>query len=138
MASSYVRLTPPLLASVSAGPLFLIFSVAAALYVRLPQPVSVSATDVSPFVGILVLAVIVGAILALLPILLGTLLMRALADRFALAAEPEIWWLTGAAAGAGLAFAFGAWPQSPETAFAVIATSAVCAGICRTGLELEP
>ena len=47
-------------------------------------------------------------------------------------------YLVGAAAGAGLAFAFGAWPQSPETAFALIATSAVCAGICRTGLELEP
>ena len=137
MPSSRLRPGVFLLALVSAGPLFVVSSVGAALYLRLPQPLAVSETEVFSMIGVLLLAVLGGAFLALLPIAVGMLFMTTLARRLPLAAEPEIWCLAGAAAGVGLAFACGAWPQSPEAAFALILTSTVCAAICRAAVELE-
>lgn len=138
MSSSRLRLGAPLAAAAAAGPVFVAISTAAALYLQSPQPVTVTETDVVQFVALLLLAIPVGAILGLVPTMLGMLMMSALADRFVLAGEPEIWCLAGAAAGVGLAVAFGAWPHLPEAAFALVATSAICAGICRIGADIEP
>lgn len=137
MSSGRLHLTAPLIAAASAGPLFVAAASAADLYLRVPQPVTVGAGEVAQFIAILLPAFLVGGIVGLVPIMLGTLVMTALAERFELARQREIWWLTGGAIGGALAFAFAS-PEVPQAAFALVATSAICAGICRLGAEVDP
>ena len=122
-------------ASLAAGPAFVTVSAAAQLYLKLPQPIVVEPTSLLTFPLLWFASAVVGAILAFVPNLVGTLVMDRLARAFAPAAAPEAWALAGAAsAGIPLWLLHG----EPEWVFPFAATGAVCALICRGRADREP
>ena len=117
-------------ASLTAGPVFAASTSAASLYLRLPCPIVVGPSELMLVAPVAALSIIVGCVLAVLPNLVGTILLAGLGDRYPEARLPEFWAITGAAIGIGIAAATGAF-QSPPLAFGLVATSAACAWICR-------
>lgn len=118
------------LAALSAGPIFLGATTAAALYLELPGPLVVTAGDVGLFLLLCVPALFVGTLLAVIPLLLGTAFMSFLGSVAAPARSPEAWTAAGVLAGAGIALLFDAFADPPY-AFGLILTSAACAAMCR-------
>jgi hypothetical protein len=130
MTRSYSPLGGVAFASLAAGPIFTFSYTLAAFYLRLPDPVAISPGDLLPWFAVLILSVFVGAILAVVPNVIGCSMMAALAETGTAARTPEAWVAAGAAAGTGIAVVFGVdWPS--EMFIALVATGAVCAGICR-------
>ena len=127
---------PALIASLVAGPVFLLSLIAAAAYLTLPQPISLDASVAIAIPMALIPATIVGFVLAFVPNLLGSAVMAWIAETHQAARDPLAWAAAGALSGAGLAASFSSL-QSPG-GFATIVTSAVCARICRSQFEWEP
>lgn len=136
MTRSYSPVRGVALATFAAGPVFVISGTLASLYLRLPDPVVIHASDLLPWLGIIFASVIFGAILAFVPNVLGCALMAALAETTTAARAPEAWVGAGGVSGTGIALAFGLdWPS--EGFVALVATGAVCAGICRGFAALD-
>lgn len=131
------RVPSLILACLVAGPVFVWTNMLADLYLRLPQPILISPNDIAALLIFSLLATLFGFVLALLPTSLGTLLMHSLGEHVEAARTPLAWTLAGAAIGGGLAMLFGTWPDSPATALALVATSALCARICRRSVQWE-
>jgi len=125
-----------ILACFAAGPLFMVSTALATLYTNLPNPIVVSSSELLGFVAIIAPSIIVGGILALGPTMVGASAMRAFSERYEAARAPIIWTGMGALCGAALALALGAFSDSPA-AFGLIATSALCACICRFQLQWD-
>ena len=79
------------------------------------------------------MVVVAGILFAIVPLLFGTLLMSACAERWEAARSGPAWAAAGAAGGAGIALLLAA---SGPAAFALMATSAVCGWLARRGVEL--
>lgn len=126
-----------MLACLVAGPAFVWTNIIADAYLRLPRPIVASPHDIFGLLMFSLLAALFGFVIALLPTSLGTLLMHNLGERVEAARAPLAWILAGGTIGAGLAMLFGAFPDLPETAFALVATSALCARICRRSVSWE-
>jgi hypothetical protein len=120
-----------LLASLAAGPVFLISNVLARAYLELPRPVPVAAETLIQLLAALLIALAIGFFLALIPNIVGTGLMKLLGARWHGARAPACWVVAGAASGAALAQLSGAFSQGPDLAFALVATSVICARISR-------
>jgi hypothetical protein len=120
-------------ASLIAGPCFTLSAIAAALYLKLPEPVIIRPVDVMGTLGILIPATIVGAILGFLPSLLGSAVLGWLAGRISLLRFPLIWPLVGG----GLAAIFARTDMPDEWRFAFIVTGALCAMVCRRHWEWD-
>ena len=136
MIRSYSPVRGVALATFAAGPIFTVSYTLAAFYFRLPDPVAVSFDDFLPWLAVLFSSVIVGAILAFVPNVIGCTLMGALAEISTAAHAPEAWVAAGAASGTGIALAFGLdWPS--EGFLALVATGAACAGICHRLAALD-
>ena len=133
MSAPGLRVPAALIAAAVAGPLFVLSVAAAELYLRLPQPIVIRDEEFVQFVAILPPAFLVGGVIGLVPIFLGTAVMGALADRFEAARSPLAWAAAGALCGAGLVLLFASWSDH-SIAFALVATSTVCAAICRRQL----
>jgi hypothetical protein len=126
-----------MVACLVAGPTFATTFALADLYLKLPQPIIVSPLEMRQFLAILAAATAFGAMIAVVPAGLGMLMMSGLGDLLPAARTPLAWTLAGAASGYGLAMLTGAWPDLPPAAFALVATSALCARICRGAAEWE-
>lgn len=130
-----------IIASTAAGPAFVLSLAAAWLYLQVPRPIPFEFDPVDLVgsgIGFMVMATIFGFLLALLPNLAGAALMAALAETNEMARDPIAWTAAGLLAGAGIAALTGGFEDNGPTAFAVIATSAICARICRAQLDWEP
>ncbi len=119
-------------AAMLAGPIFLLWIAAMLYYGQLPNavPVSFDWNDVSGLALLGLLAALVGFVLAIVPVLLGSAVMVWAGTRLpALRAGPA-WTTAGAAAPLALGLAL-AWPDA--LTLALTATGATCAAICRRG-----
>ena len=121
----------------AAGPAFASAMMAAWL-VEYPPKQGLNASDLPLLALMLLKASVVGAFVAVGPILVGANLMRMLASVSELARAPTMWLLVGAAIGVGLAYLasltiFGI----PSVTIALIVTSSLCAFICRFPLSWE-
>lgn len=132
MDAPHLRTSRSWPAVLAAGPVF----VGAMLLLSTigPDPVPVDFGSVVGLLGavsmLLPFVLLVGSMLAVVPILLGTALLQALARISPAAESAVIWWLTGAAAGAIIAIVL----EVPvEAHWVMAATGAVCAGISHAG-----
>ena len=133
MDGNRMRLSAALIAAMPAGPMFWTAWFLAELYLRLPETVPVDLVEAVPFFLALVPAFFIGLILAIAPVLIGTLVMSACAERWEAARSGEAWAVAGAAGGGAIALLFGA---AGSAAFALVATSAVCGWLARRGIEV--
>jgi hypothetical protein len=124
-----------LIASAAAGPLFLASFAAASAYLQLPHPIVVRAQDLD--FGLVMAATMAGFIIGFLPNLVGSAVMKAIGDTNAAARSAALWTAVGAAAGTAIALLFYGPQPDPTGSFAFIATSAICARLCRTQMHWE-
>lgn len=120
-------------ASAAAGPLFVTLCVLAMLYRQWPAPISFDDATVAGFLGFAIMAAVPGTIIALPVCTLCALALRKLADRVALLRNPVVWMLTGGAIGA-VVVGLLQRDMEFEIGFGLIATSAICAGLCRSSI----
>lgn len=122
----------PALASLSAGPVFLVSTALAAVYLQLPRPVPVALGfgEIVLIVLAFIPAILFGLALSLLPIMLGSRLLLSAGEAFPAARARLVWIGTGALAGVALAWSMTGF-AAPALDFGLISTSACCAGICR-------
>ena len=117
-------------AMLSAGPIFVAMLGLHEAYRRFPGPIdTVSAGDLLLMIPMAPAVIAIGGVLSIPAILVGGLTMRALGTAFAWTRLPLLWIVAGAGFGVAIACLFAR--ESPPSAFALIATSALCAGICR-------
>lgn len=121
-------------ASIVAGPLFLTSAAVASLYLELPKTIVVGPEQFTWFLLTLVPSLLFAFLPAFVLNLIGSSLMIGLTGMGRSALPPEAWLAAGAAIGSGVAASFGA---GPEIAFALVATSALCAWICRKGAAAD-
>lgn len=132
MSAAGLRFPAAVIAAALAGPLFVLSYAAAELYLRIPQPIVIRDETFLAFLALMPAAFLVGGLIGLVPIALGTAVMGALADRWEAARSPLAWAAAGAACGFALALTF-AGAGAPAASFALVATATVCAAICRAG-----
>ncbi len=118
------------LASLAAGPIFLVSTGLASAYLQLPRPVSVDPAQVAPLILLFIPAIIIGFVLSFIPNLIGSSLLRFTGGAFPTARARPVWIGAGALAGTAIAWSIGAF-AGPAYAFGLIFTSAGCAAICR-------
>lgn len=117
----------PLRASAAAGPTYFLTMLAMLAMDAVPSPWVVSADDAKALVAILTMAVIIGALIAFIPALLGSAILGHLARRFDLVRPLPLWLGVGAALG---------WAAShgldlpPDMAAPLIVTSLASAAWC--------
>jgi hypothetical protein len=118
------------LASLAAGPTFLVSTGLALAYLQLPRPVAVDPAQIAPLVLLLVPAIAIGFVLSFIPNLIGSSLLRFIGSAFPTVQARPVWIGAGALVGAAVAWSIGAF-AGPAYAFGLIFTSACCAAICR-------
>lgn len=111
------------MASVAAGPVFVLTAALADLYLKLPAPIVIDPQSVLLLIGLCLPAMVVGTIVALPINGVGALAMLAFSGSFAPARSRAAWALAGGALGC-----IGAWLFATDAnfSFAVVATSAFC------------
>jgi hypothetical protein len=126
------------LASLTAGPIFITALPVADLYLRLPAPIVIDGSDILTLVQLVPLVALIGALIAFVPNMLGTLIMAQWSRRSWLARTPPAWIVVGGASGGGLGYlSTGDWPDHVLTA-AFILTGGLCAALCRLFVDLGP
>ena len=128
MDMSKERILAILEASALAGPVFLTCLVAAMFWDLVPRPISIEPAFILQFFIALAIALSFGTIIAFVPVAVGTLAMSALAERWEAARALPAWAAAGAACGGILVLLVGA---QDANAFALVATSLVCAVVSR-------
>ena len=129
MDQSARRIGSVLQATAVAGPVFLTCLVGAMLWDFVPRPIPFEPIAILQFVLALFVAFFVGAIIAFVPVAIGTLAMSALAERWEAARAMPVWAAAGAMSGGGILLLLGRAPSA--IAFALVATSIVCALVAR-------
>lgn len=120
------------LPSLAAGPIFLVSTALAALYLELPRPVPVDLgrAGIALIVLSFIPAIFLGCLLSILPILAGSRLLLFVGTAFPATRAWAVWIGSGALFGALFAGSMTGF-TAPPFDFGLIATSACCAAICR-------
>lgn len=128
----------PFIAALTAGPVFVISAALALLYLELPRPIEIDASQVAGFALILPVAAVVSVIVALGPAFMATQLLAALGEIWAPARQTGFWVATGTALGVLLGWLLvrGAWVDEIG-AFPWVVASAWTAWRCRRGVEWD-
>jgi hypothetical protein len=128
----------PLVASLVAGPIFTSVATIGYYYQRSTEAVTVPENALLTTLGVLILTMVFGFMIALLPNMCGTALMGYVGNHSAFSRTPAIWASVGGALPAITTFIF--WLIDPEninlqdhgaTVVALIITGSLCALICR-------
>lgn len=119
-------------AILTAGPLFMTLYLAADLYRRIPDAITVDWGILIVLPLILLFALIFGPLVAATPIIIGTTSMRVLAYHCPLFAPRPFWLLAGAAIGFGVAYGCGLLGSARDVSFALIATSGISGRLAYT------
>ena len=138
VAEASIRWPGIMLASLSAGPLFLLGIGIGTLIADPAAPVPIYLDwQIGFAVPILAMAAaFFGTFSALLPNLIGTALMTSIGNRHEAARSPLMWTLAGALAGAApMASGAGISGTQPVYLIALTFTGACCALICRCRIE---
>lgn len=118
-----------------AGPLVVLTTSLASLYLTLPRPVPLDPVMLAPFALALLLSLIPGTPVGLIVNALGAQVMRMLADYFAWARTGLGWAIAGGLLGLGLAWMLDFARETPEILFGLVATSAICGWVCQSGVD---
>lgn len=123
-----------LLATLLAGPIFLLTLGLAPLALDAARPLTLhpAVADGAVMLPIAAASIVLGSVLAVMPVWLGGTTMGWIAARNPGLAHPAFWSLVGAAITAAAAIALDFAPDTP-IGFALIATGAICATIVRYG-----
>jgi hypothetical protein len=125
------RIPGALLAVLLAGPIFSAALAAAIAAGKLPGPIAFTETEVTGYLFITLFSIIVGAALAFLPVMLGSLAMSRLGHHWPIFRRPFAWTAAGAVIGASLALLWGTQPEALPGWFAMIVTGTLCARLAR-------
>ncbi len=123
-----------LIATIGAGPIFLLMF-GLAIWTHAPGDtisLDLDARDQVVLLPMLAASLVLGALLAVLPVWIGGLVMGWAAARNVGLMHPAIWAIAGGASAAAAALALDPQAESPVT-FALIATATLCALIVRYG-----
>ena len=123
-------------ASIAAGPVFVV-SVGVAALMLSPGPVAVTSELIFALL-ILPLAIVAGAIIAVVPVTVGTMAMGWLADRNPAFQLSIMWALAGAAMAGGWTPFVSMGPDGEPFKLALAITGAISALICRHWLVWTP
>jgi hypothetical protein len=124
------------LASLAAGPIFLVSTALAWAWLQLPRPIVVDPAVAVPAIMFFVPSIIVGFILSIIPNLIGSRLLLFTGGAIPAARARPVWVGAGALFGAAIAVETGAFSE-PPVAVGLILTSACCAAICRLSVFWE-
>ncbi|MGZ8286641.1 MAG: hypothetical protein ACXW27_07105 [Allosphingosinicella sp.] len=119
-------------ASLAAGPIFIVSTALAALYLKSPQSIDVAVNPafIAPALVMFVPAIAVGFILSIVPNLFGSSLLYFTGVAFPTARAPLVWVAAGGLLGTVIVWATSNFAE-PAFTFGLIMTSACCAAICR-------
>ena len=120
------------LATLAAGPAFLTAATLGAYCLQIPRPIAIAPQFVFAGVLLLIPATVIGALVSVVPNLLGAIALARLADRLPPLRTGPAWTLIGAA----LAFLLFRDTGASEAIFLfpATATGALCATLCRHGI----
>jgi hypothetical protein len=120
------------LASLAAGPIFIVSTGLAALYLQLPRTVDVTVgpAQIVWLILVPIPVVLVGFVLSIVPNMIGTAFLLLAGFEFPVARTRAAWIGTGLLFGTAIAWETTGFGE-PATAFGLISTSACCAAICR-------
>ena len=125
-------------ASAAAGPIFLLSLGAAQAYALVPQPIPIDLGSLAIYLAFaLVPAAIFGFVIGFVPNAIGTHVLSKAGETSQTARAPIFWVGIGAALGFGFAVLIGVFRDSPAGTFALVLTSAICAGLCRARTQWE-
>jgi hypothetical protein len=124
--------------SAAAGPVFLLSLAATYAYGLVPRSIDVPLVYLPAFLLALVPATIIGFLLSYLPNAFGTFILSAAGEISEVGREPAVWLLVGAGLGFLIALLFDVAPDNDIGTFALVATSAISAGLCRAQTRWEP
>ena len=125
-----------ILAGAVAAPLCILLTGLAHLYLQLPAPITIEWEALLSGTFMSLVPVLTIGVLISLPVnILGSAIMAGLSRRFEWARSKLSWIFAGTLAGAAVAWLIGQAFIAGEFAFGLIATSAVCAGLCRHWVE---
>ncbi|MFL6859054.1 MAG: hypothetical protein ACJ8EB_14275 [Allosphingosinicella sp.] len=128
----------PLLAAITAGPVFILSMGAAMLYLQLPRPIIVPLRDVPSFILILQVAAMVSLIVALIPALIATHLLAAAGECWPAARDTGLWLAAGMLVGAAPPLLdLGSGALTPAILLPWALTGAWTAWMCRRGVEWD-
>ncbi len=126
-----------LVASLAAGPLVFGLIVLGSLYKTLPAPINVQPESVFGLIMGLFVASGIGFLIALAITLIGTNMMIALGNRFEVARYRLIWLIVGALLATVVCLLVDPKTELHEINIAIIASSAICAWLCRSSKPWE-
>lgn len=118
------------LASLAAGPIFVVSTGLAATYLQLPRAMALDPHQIAPTILVFIPAIVVGFILSIIPNLIGSRLLLFTGQAIPATRARPFWIGIGALLGAAIAGSTGAFAE-PAYAFGLILTAACCAAICR-------
>lgn len=124
------------LATILAGPAFILFLLLAEIYMKLPAAIPVRSDIVLGLMLFFLPAAVTGAIVGLPFTAIGTGLMVMLGRRFAWARSPLSWAIAGGLIGS-VTLLFPRFGIEGPPAFALIATSALCGWLCSRHASLS-
>ncbi|MGK6319821.1 hypothetical protein [Sphingomonas sp. DT-204] len=133
---AFRNLTGCAVATITAGPVF-VANLAAATVVASPGPVAAT-PNLMPALLILPLSAVIGAIVAFIPVTIGTMAMGWLGERNPAVQLPVAWALAGAAMAAGWIPLVPIGREDAPFIFALAMTGAIAALFCRHWLVWAP
>ncbi len=126
-----------LIASLAAGPLVFGLIVLGTLYTSLPAAIDVRPETVFGVVMGLFVASGIGFLIALAITVVSTNIMVALGNRFEVARYRLIWLIVGTLLATAVCLIVDPNPEVSEINIAIIASSAICAWLCRSSKPWE-
>jgi hypothetical protein len=120
-----------LCASIASGPLVIICTGLASLYLQMPDPIEISPASVLAVLLLCVPAAIFGGFVAILPVLFWTFALHTIGEQIVSLRARIVW----AAAGAGAGWIMARFAaDDPAGTFGMIFTGILVALICRRGV----
>ena len=110
-----------------AGPVFVTTCALTSLYLELPKPIVISGSEFGLFLVLLVPALMVGFLLAVVPVTIGTALLVGLGARSPTFRSARTWAAVGASLGIGLVIAIRLEGPWHDVGFALVVTCVVSA-----------
>lgn len=122
-------------ATLLCGPIFI--ATTAIGYACAQFPSAIRLENAEWLILLMIPAIMYGSFVGVLPIIFGAMAMAAIASKAPVARLPALWTFAGAICGAGIMILFRTSEPDTAATFGVIATSAICARICRHWVEWE-
>ena len=124
------------LASLIAGPAFITAFPLIEFYRSLPAPIEIDGADILSLLQIMPTFALIGALIAFIPNLVGTLVMSRWSYRSWLARTPLAWIVAGGISGGAIGYLLTGGDTILGLTPAFVVTGGLCAGMCRLLVDL--